>query len=182
MTRLPEVKREDVRSEDLPVYDGIAASRGQVRGPFAILMYSPNLAQRVASTGAYLRFESVFPQSMREIVTLAIAREINSQYEFSAHATLARKYNVSESIIDILRRGGELLDASSDEAVAVRFVRELVGNRKITTPTFAAANERFGSQGVVELSGFAGHYATMAYIMCAFELEPEHLFPADTLT
>ena len=181
MTRLPEVKREELSSEGQPIYDEIAASRGQVRGPFAILMHSPKLAQRVAATGGYLRFGSVFPQALREIVTLAIAREISSQYEFSAHAPLARKVNVSESTIDILRTGGDLPDPSSDEAVAVRFVRELVSNRKITDAAFAAAKDRFGSQGVVELSGFAGHYATMGYIMNAFELEPPPTSSSDVL-
>ena len=181
MTRLPEVSRDQLSPEDQPIFDEIASTRGQVRGPFAILLNSPKLAQRVAATGAYLRFSSVLPQALREIVTLAIAREISSQYEFSAHAPMARKFNVADSTIDILRKAGDLPDPSSDEAVAVRFVRELVGDRKITDAAFAAAKERFGSQGVVELAGFAGHYATMGHIMNAFELEHPSTSPSDLL-
>jgi 4-carboxymuconolactone decarboxylase len=55
MPRLPEVTRDQLSAEDQAVYDAIAASRGSVRGPFAVLMHSPDVAGRAAHVGTYVR-------------------------------------------------------------------------------------------------------------------------------
>ena len=94
MARIPEVTREDMKLEDREVYDEIAESRGSIRGPYGILLHSPRLAQRIAATGAYVRFEGDLPKDLREVVILTTAREIASQYEFTAPCTL--RQGVSE--------------------------------------------------------------------------------------
>ena len=47
-----------VVAADRGVFDAVAEGRGSVRGPFAILMYSPPLCQRIFDVSNYLRFES----------------------------------------------------------------------------------------------------------------------------
>ena len=177
MTRLSELSREELRPEDRPIYDELAGIRGGMRGPYAVLLHSPKLAQRVGATGEYLRFQSLLPPALREVVVLAVAREVGSQYVFSVHAPMARNLDVAESTIEILRSGRDFPDGSSDEAVVVRFVRELVRDRKITDAAFTAALDRFGAQGAVELVGFVGFYLAIGHVGHAFELE---LSPATT--
>ena len=66
------------------------------RGPFGVLLNSPKLAARVADTGAFVRFEFGQPEGLKETLIIATAREMKQQYEFSAHARLARQAGVSE--------------------------------------------------------------------------------------
>ena len=168
MARIPEVTREQMKEEDRTVYDEIAESRGSIRGPYGILLHSPQLAQRVAATGAYVRFEGDLPKDLREVVILATAREIASQYEFTAHARLARELGVSESTIAALSDGSAPAGLSGDEELVVRLAQELLRNRNVSERTFDAVKDRFGVQGTVDLVGTIGHYQLVGNIIAAF--------------
>ena len=99
MARFPSVTRDQLKPEDQKYFDEIAGSRGSIRGPYGILLHSPDLAARVANTGAYVRFEFDMPNSLKEVVIITAAAHIKSQYEFAAHARLAREAGVSEDTI-----------------------------------------------------------------------------------
>jgi 4-carboxymuconolactone decarboxylase len=178
MARLPNLSREQVKPEDLPHYDAIADSRGSVRGPYGVLLYSPDLAARVAHTGTYVRFGLDLPESLREIIIIATAREIHSQYEFAAHANLARKAGVREETIQAIAQGTAPQGLSGDEQNLVRYVQELVRNHKISDATFNAVQDRFGVQRTVEITALIGHYLLVGQILLAFEVElPEEVSP-----
>src|SRR5260221_13451072 len=67
MTRGAEVKERDALPESQrPAFDEIVASRGSIRGPFGILLHSPELARRAAAVGGYLRYESSIDPRLRE--------------------------------------------------------------------------------------------------------------------
>ena len=170
MARLPEVSREQLSPEDQSIYDEIAGERGQVRGPYAALMHSPKLARRASATGSYVRFGSALPMALREVATLATAREMDAQYVFSVHAPVARGLEIAETTMEALRRGDSPPSLSPDEALVVAFVRELLRNRRVSDATFDAVKERFGVQGVVDLAGTVGHYAFMTQVINALDV------------
>ena len=101
MARLNNINREELSSSDQEYYDSIVGSRGSVRGPYGVLLHSPDLASRIAHTGTYVRFELDLPESLKETVIITAAREIRNQYEFAAHARLARAAGVELSLIHI---------------------------------------------------------------------------------
>lgn len=171
MSRLPEVKREDLRAEDQVYYDEIVESRGGLRGPFPALIHSPQLAARVAATGHYARFDCVLPQPLREVVTLATAKEAGNQYVFTAHARLARQVEVAESTIDALKRGDTPEGTPRDDAMVMQFVRELLRDHKVSDASFNAVTERFGVQGAVDLVGILGHYLFVIQVINAFDIQ-----------
>jgi hypothetical protein len=84
IARLPHLERDQPKPEDQQFYDAIADSRGSVRGPYGVLLHSPDLAARVAHTGTYVRYNLDLPEALRETIILATAWEIKSQYEFFA--------------------------------------------------------------------------------------------------
>ncbi len=69
MARLPDMTRDHLKPEDQQFYDAIADSRGSVRGPYGVLLHSPDLAARVAHTGTYVRYNlacrKLYPVSAR---------------------------------------------------------------------------------------------------------------------
>jgi 4-carboxymuconolactone decarboxylase len=85
------------------VWDRIAQSRGRVAGPFAALLHSPELARRIAETGHYVRFEGPLTQAERELAIITVARLLDAQYEWVAHAVLARKAGVRDEVIAAVR-------------------------------------------------------------------------------
>lgn len=171
MVRLPNVNRDELKPEDQQYFDEIVGSRGSVRGPYGILLHSPQLAARVAHTGTFVRFEFDVPEALKELVIITTAREVTSQYEFSAHARLAREAGVSEETIQAVAKGTAPQGLSGDEEILVRYTKELVGNHKISDATFNAVKDRFGVQDTVNFTGLIGHYLLVGQILLAFDVE-----------
>ena len=178
MARLPNLSRDQIKPEDLPHFDAIVGSRGRVAGPYGVLLHSPDLAARVAHTGAYVRFDLDLPESLRELIIITAAREIHSQYEFAAHARLARQAGVPEETIRAIAQGTAPQGLSGVEEHLVRYVQELVRNHKISDATFNAVRERFGVQKTVEITALIGHYLLVGQILLAFEVDlPDGVAP-----
>ena len=171
MARLPNVNRDELKPEDQQYFDEIVGSRGSVRGPYGILLHSPQLAARVAHTGTFVRFEFDVPEALKELVIITTARDVTSQYEFSAHARLAREAGVSEETIQAVAKGTAPQGLSGDEEILVRYTKELVGNHKISDATFNAVKDRFGVQDTVNFTGLIGHYLLVGQILLAFDVE-----------
>ena len=145
--------------------------RDSVRGPYGVLLHSPDLAARVAHTGTYVRFNFDMSEALKETIIITTAREIRSQYEFSAHARLARQAGVSDDTIKAIANGSAPAGLSGDEELLVRYVKELVQNHKITDQTFNAVKDKFGTQRTVEITGLVGHYLLVGQILLAFEVD-----------
>ena len=172
MARLPDLTRDQLKPEDRQYYDAIAGSRGgSVRGPYGVLLHSPDLATRVAHTGTYVRFDLDLPESLKELIIITTAREIRSQYEFAAHARLARQAGLAESTIQAVATGTAPQGLSGDEAILVRYVLELLRDHKISDATFKAVQERYGTQKTVEITTLVGHYLLVGQILLAFEVD-----------
>ena len=178
MARLPNIERDQLKPEDQQYFDEITGSRGSVRGPYGVLLHSPNLAARVAHTGTYVRFDFDMPESLKETIIITTAREIRNQYEFYAHARLARQNGVSEETIRAIATGSAPEGLSGDEELLVRYVKELLQNHKITDATFNAVQGRWGDQRTVEITALVGHYLLVGQILAAFEVDlPEGAEP-----
>ena len=178
MARLPNLNRDQLKPEDQKFYDAIADSRGGVRGPYGVLLHSPDLGARVAHTGSYVRYNLDLPEALRETIILATAREIKSQYEFYAHARLARQGGLSENTIQAIAHGTAPQGLAGDEERLVRYVPELLRNHKISDATFNAVRDRFGMQKTLEITALVGHYLLVGQILAAFEVElPEGAKP-----
>ena len=178
MARLSDMTRDQVKPEDQQYYDAIAESRGSVRGPYGVLLHSPNLAARVAHTGTYVRFDLDLPEALKELIIITTAREIQSQYEFVAHARLARQAGLAESTIQAVAKGTAPQGLAGEEELLVRYVQELLRHHKISDTTFNAVKERYGTQKTVEITTLVGHYLLVGQILLAFEVDlPEGVKP-----
>jgi 4-carboxymuconolactone decarboxylase len=143
----------------------INGPRKGVYGPFLPLLRSPALLDRVAKTGEYLRFESVLDARIRELATCAVARHVSNQFEWTMHAPLAVKAGVSAEAVEALRLGARPRNLRPDEEAALDFTHELLRTHGTSDPTYAAALEAFGEQGVVELTTLIGYFAMVCWVM-----------------
>ena len=171
MARLPNLAREDLKPEDRKHVDAIVGTRGGIRGPFGVLLHSPDLASRVAATGAYVRFEGEMPNALREVVILVTAREIRNQYEFSAHARLAREAGVSEDTIQAIVQGRAPYGLGGDEQLVARYAQELARDHGVSDAAYEAIEGRFGVQATVDLTVLIGHYVLVGMVLSAFQVD-----------
>jgi 4-carboxymuconolactone decarboxylase len=51
---------------------------------------------------------------------------------------------------------------SPDEKTVFDFTSELLGNKQVSDATFERARSRFGTKGVVDMTGIVGYYTFLA--------------------
>jgi 4-carboxymuconolactone decarboxylase len=173
MARVPVIaSKNDVPAGHEQVWDQIASSRGRVVGPFSVLLHRPELARRTAELGAYIRFESTLGAVDRELAIIALAREMDCQFEWAYHVLEARKVGVREdAIVAVSERQIDRL--TPEEALIVRYVGSLFRHHRVDQATFDALRARLGVDGLVELTATAGYYGMLACTLNAFEVTPE---------
>ena len=181
MARLPQVTRGGLPPEDQQHYDYIAGSRGRVVGPFTVLLNSPDLAQRVAHVGTYIRFENTLPGALRELAILTVAREWNCQFEWTAHQPIGEGEGLSAETVAAVRDRRAPDGLSGDEALVFRYVSSLLRNGRIPDDVFRQAQERFGIRTLTDLTATAGYYSMLACVLNAAAVTPDagtpHLLP-----
>ncbi len=175
--RLPLVKREDLSDEDKKVYDtvvGDTRSLAGLRGPGGIRLYSPRLTEYTRKGNDYLRYNNGLGARLSELAILVTARELDQQFEWTAHEPAALKAGLEPAIIDIVRYRKPITGIGEKEAAIIQLGREAVGQRKVSSETFARALKLFGKEGLVNLVSLIGQYASTAILLSTFD---QHLAP-----
>lgn len=179
MARVPYVEREAMDVEGQEIYDRIRRDRNadKVGLQFRTLLHSPKAASHLTSMGAELRFKSALPENLKEFAIVIVAREWNSNIEWTAHAALAAKAGVSAASIEAVRTGSTgkaPAVLTAEEQVITRFVHQLLRDKNVTDEVFAAAQKLLGTRGVVDLTLTCSYYAAinMAQIALKPEMEP----------
>ena len=170
--RLTQVTRDELPPEAQAAWDRIVGTRGGVRGPFQVLINVPQLAERVADLGTYLRFEGQLAGADRELAVLTVAREMGSRFEWVGHERIAREEGVRPEAIEIVRTKGSPQGLTEREQLVVDVVQSLAREHRIPDELFARARDAFGQARLVELVGLAGYYTMTAYALVGFEVEP----------
>lgn len=164
--RIPLPATEAMTAEQKAAAEAlIAGPRKGVKGPFIPLMQSPELLNRMAIVGEYLRFDSVLPRHINEFVTLIVARETSNQFEWAIHYPLAMQAGVKESLLQDMAAGARPREMSAELADAWNFTTELLQKHGVSDPTYAAAVERWNTQGVIELSSLIGYFVSVCWVM-----------------
>jgi 4-carboxymuconolactone decarboxylase len=172
--RVPLISRRDeVAPEHQAVFDAIAASRGRVAGPFAVLLHNPEVAKRAAHLGAYLRFESPLAGVDRELAVLATARAMDCRYEWAAHVPLARAAGVRGEAIAAIRARQAPAGLTPTETEIVAYAAGLLGAHRVEAGLFEGLRKRLGAGGMVALTATVGYYAMIACTLNAFDVEPD---------
>lgn len=181
LARLPQVQREELDATGRAAFDtyvspGTGYETG-LRGPVGMWMHSPVLAEAIFDVRQRVRYGTDKNQRLTELIILSTAREISNQYEWSAHEPLGQAAGLEQDIIEFIkwRRPMGEADAISGfgetEQALVQFVRELVGDRDVTSGTFARVHEIFGDEGIMDVVGLVGYYSFVAVTLDAFDLQ-----------
>ena len=171
--RVPQItSREQVPASDLPVFDMVAEGRGNVRGPWSLLMYSPPLCASVLAVSNVLRTQSDVSPQERELATIVAAREKDCPYVWAAHAPAARAEGVSDETIALVRDRGALESLPADDRDIVQYVRDLLRVHRVTQALFDRLLAGHGERWLVELTALIGHYCFVTALLNAVEVSP----------
>jgi 4-carboxymuconolactone decarboxylase len=159
MAPIPTDKLTDAQKKAAAEFE---AARGNLGGPWAVILRSPDMINRARALSDYLRFNSSLPPRLSEFVILITAREWTQQYEWNAHHTLAMKGGLSPEIAKAVAEGRRPERMADDEAAIYDFCIELHRNRGVSDATYARALAKFGEKGIVDAIGLSGWYTLVA--------------------
>src|SRR5580692_401076 len=171
--RLPMPKRQDLDDVGKKLYDR-AATPGKwivgLRGPGGITLYSPKTASARAEFGNYLRYD-VFDPKTREVAILAVAREMDSQFEWAAHEPEALKEGVSQEVIDVIKHRKSTQGLDETYAAIIELGRQAFGDHKVTSEAYARVKKLFPPGKLVDLVLLMGNYAATAALLSVFDMQ-----------
>jgi len=172
--RMPPIPRDELDDAQRAAADELVAGpRKGVKGPFIPLLRSPELMARLQKVGEYLRFGSVLPRRVNELVTLVVSRAWTQQLEWATHVPLATSAGTAAEAIEALREGRRPIGMSREEELAYEFATELQRNHGVSDATYRACVEGFGERGVVDLVGLIGYFTTVSMVLNVAHTPPE---------
>ena len=164
--RLPEIPVDQYTAEQKKAAQEFEAARKKAPwGPFAMLIYSPELMNNARAMGDYLRYNSAFDSALSEFAILITAREWSQDYEWSVHYPIAIKAGLKPEIAQALKEGRRPEGMSEDQTIVYDFTIELQRYKQVSDVTFAKTEKRFGKKGAIDLAGIAGYYTFLAMEM-----------------
>jgi len=166
MSRFEVLQREQMSPRQREVADAIASGpRGALKGPFLALIHNPELASRLQALGEHLRFNTGLPQHLVEVAILVTARRWSCDYEWAAHARIAREAGLRDEVIDAIavRSRPERLEA--DEALLLDFADDTVWRGEPSDAAFDAVVARFGRATALDLLAVCGYYSLLAFVL-----------------
>lgn len=157
------------------VYDRITRTRGYVANILASLSHAPEGLNRFAVLGEYVRYEIQIPGRTRELVILAIARNI--EYAWIHHHPHALKAGVTADEADQLKAGTLAPTLSDSERAAIRYGQEFANAGNVSDATFADLKRHFSERQITDLTLLAAYFVALGSTINAFriELEPESM-------
>jgi 4-carboxymuconolactone decarboxylase len=178
--RLPGLAPADLDNDQRALYDTIAGGpraknrtvpltdrQGHLLGPFNAMLLSPTLGGPLQEVGSAIRYRSVLPPRLREMLILAVATYTGCSFERYAHEPPGRAAGLTGEEITGLR-SAFYVPADPGEAVAYQVATRLLARKPVDDELYAAAVSALGKPGVFELSTLVGYYATLAMQMSLF--------------
>src|SRR5678815_892359 len=126
LSRLPPVTPADLDEEG----QKLLAARGNVTlgpGPTHVTIYSPKVAEGFGTVGRALGVPrgDGFRFGVRafQLIVLITAREIDQQYEWTAHEPAGLKAGLEQSVIDVVKFDREVTGLAAKDALLITFGR-----------------------------------------------------------
>ena len=167
----PITDKSEVPAQYQHVADDVLAVFGRIRGPFSMLLHSPQLAEKMLQLVKFNREESIVEPKLRSVAILSAVREKEAAYVWAAQVGAARRAELAESTIDLLRAKGDPSSLSEDERNIVTYVRQLMRTNRVDQGVFDALKNRYGVQWLVELTAIANYFTLLSGVVNAFEVD-----------
>jgi hypothetical protein len=169
LSRLPPVTREDLDEEG----QRLLAQRPAAKpgpGPTHVTSYSPRERNLGVPTGV----DSPVGPRYFQLAVLIMAREIDQQFEWSAHEPAGLRQGLEQSVIDVVKYGKDVADLADKDATLITFGRMLYREHRVSSELWQKMIGHFGRQHTVQLMMIMGDYFRVGFMMNAVD---QHLPP-----
>jgi 4-carboxymuconolactone decarboxylase len=170
MPRLPLPADTDAFStETREAVRHIMDTRGNLPPPSSYLTYAGKAGALLSDLVEHLRYHTTLTDAETELAICTSARASNADYIWNAHVRLGLTAGTREEAIRAVDTHAPLDGLTADEALIIRFGRELLESPAVTQETFDAVVARYGENGLFELVAVMSVYTFNANILRTME-------------
>jgi 4-carboxymuconolactone decarboxylase len=169
LSRLPPVTAADLDDEGRR----LLAARADFKagpGPTHITIYSP----RELDLGIPSGEKSPVGARYFQLAVLITAREIDQQYEWSAHELAGRRQGLEQTVIDVVKYNRDVSSLSDKDGTLITFGRALFRQHRISSELWEKMVSQFGRQRTVQIMMIMGDYFRVGLMLNAVD---QHLPP-----
>src|SRR5262249_24857892 len=116
----------------------IQQTRKSMPPPSSYLTYAGKAGALLSDLVENLRYHTALTDAETELAICTAVRTANADYIWDAHVQLALRAGTREEAIHAVDTYGPLDTLTSDEALIIRFARELLDVRQVSDETFSA--------------------------------------------
>ena len=150
--------------------DELVTAAGALAGPFNAFVTAPDAGRRLSALGVTLRFGTSIERRLSEIAIITVGARWQAEFEWWAHAPMAREHGVPDAVVDAIGRGEEPPFAVPDERVVYVVAYQLSRTGRVEPAAYEAARELLGDAGLVELVSLCGYYTLISFLLNAFDV------------
>jgi hypothetical protein len=143
-------------------------------GPTHITVYIP----RERSLGVPTGENSPVGPRLFQLAVLIVAREIDQQYEWSAHEPAGLRQGLEPSVIDVVKYDRPVTGLAEKDATLIAFGRSLLRENQISSELWADMVRLFGRQNTIDLLGIMGDYLRVGIMLNAVNQQQPPSRPA----
>ena len=140
-------------------------------GPRGFYLFSTRAGRHLALANEFLRFESGLDARIRELAILLAVREMNGQYQWTSHEPTALEVGLEPEVIEVVKYNKEPEGLKEQDAVLIRYTRELLRETELSSETFSQAVKEFGEDQLVTLTFLIGNYVRTSLTLKALDLQ-----------
>jgi 4-carboxymuconolactone decarboxylase len=159
----------------------IQKTRKSTPPPSSYLTYAGQAGARLSDLVEHLRYQTSLTAAESELAICTAARAANADYIWSAHVRLGLAAGTREEALHAVDIYAPLEKLEADEALIIRFGRELLEAPRVSDEVFDAVRLRYGEKGLFELTAVMSIYMMNASILRVMEHPAEadarHLTP-----
>ena len=178
LSRMPPINRAELDAEGQKALDARATPPMPAPGPGSVTVWSPRATEGLGVIGRALGVPrgDTFPLGPRlyQLVVLITAREIDQQYEWSAHEPAGLRVGLEQSVIDVVKYDRDVAGLADKDATVIRFFRALMREHKVSSELWAKMVTDFGRQRTIDMMMLMADYFTVGTMMNAAD---QHLPP-----
>ena len=143
---------------------------------FRMLANAPANLKPFVDYGMSLLFATELDARKREIAILRVAHVTRSKYEWTQHATLARRVGVKDAEIAENAVDGPVRGLDEEGRLLCRVAEEISRDVRLSDDALRAILDRYGRRQAVELILCCSHFNMVSRILesTRVELEPEN--------
>ncbi len=161
--RLPVVNRADLDDDGKAIYDRYmspdSTSLAGIQGPGGIRL------NKITD-----KSPSKVTSKIRELVRLAISREMDQDFEWTMHEPVALREGLDQKTIDVIKHNRSLSGVPDNEAAVIQMIREVFKNHHISSQTYSNLTKHFGRKDLIQITELMGGGMNSFFLLFMFDV------------